>query len=334
MTFLSQMEPVPDAIHERELHNMIHMAKGPTAWANASDLWRMGEQCGIGRSFHCIRARGQAAMLRTYYFENWEKPIREEVKELTQIEARTEQHDRSIHWRNWYRRSFPKGLQQNKEQLTAKGISMQVIKSKLCPGKDPRKERDKFRAEFQREVAKANLPHFLDNWHKRVSHKLVRWKLPGNRHHHADKVSQNLHKLGKLVAPRVAAANWGLAWNRWCTARRFQGRAPCVLGCGNGEDSIEHYWCCAVVKEAGKRMLRIEAEHNLRKSCMLGAARFSNDDEQTCWALLVYGVYMTTNATRQHGEQSGKVQELMQHIRQAVEGHKRSSACLNSRWCR
>jgi hypothetical protein len=43
---------------------------------------------------------------------------------------------------------------------------------------------------------------------------------------------------------------------------------------------------------------------------------------------------MTTNATRQHGEQSGKVQELMQHIRQAVEGHKRSSACLKSRWCR
>ena len=209
---------------------------------------------------------------------------------------------------------------------------MQNIKDKIYKGIDQNKDRCKLRAEFQREVAKANLPHYLDNWHTRVAHKLVRWKIPGNRHHAVDRVSQNLKKIGRLVAPRVAAANWGLVWNRWCTARRFQGHAACVLGCGNGEDSIEHYWSCAVVKEAGRRMLRIEADPTPRKACMLGAARYSNDDEHACWALLVYGVYMTTNTTRQHCESGGKVQEIMQHVRQAVEGHKRSSACLSARW--
>ena len=136
MTFLSQMEPVPDHIHKQELHTMLHLAKGPTAWANASDLWRMGEECSIGRSFHCIRARGQAAMLRTYYFENWERPIRDEARDLVQCEAGTDHHDRVIHWREWYRRSFPRGLLQNKEQMAAKNISIQGIRKQLCTGED------------------------------------------------------------------------------------------------------------------------------------------------------------------------------------------------------
>lgn len=194
------------------------------------------------------------------------------------------------------------------------------------------KRAGKNRAEFQKEAAKGNLPFFLDNWHKRVAHKLVRWKLLGNRHHHAERAMLNLQKMGKLVAPRVAAATWGLVWNRWCTARRFQSHAPCVLGCGKGEDSIEHYWCCPVVRETGRKMLRIDADPNLRKANMLGVARFASDAEQTCWALLTYGVYMATNATRRHGMHTGKVQEVMQHVRQAVEGHKRSTACLNARW--
>eukprot|EP00972_Heterocapsa_arctica_P081563 12023933-Heterocapsa_arctica.AAC.1 len=69
------MEPVPDTILVQEEATMLLLAKGPTSWANASDLWRMGEQCGVGRSFHCIAARAQAAMLRAYHLENWERPI-------------------------------------------------------------------------------------------------------------------------------------------------------------------------------------------------------------------------------------------------------------------
>jgi hypothetical protein len=334
LTFLAQMEPVPDCIHAQELPAMLHLAKGPTAWANASDLWRMGKDCSIGRSFHCIRARGQAAMLRTYHFENWERPIREEVRDLIRCEAVTNQHDRYIHWREWYGRSFPRGLQHNKEQMAARNISMKGIREKLCSGMDVCQDQKKMRAEFQKEAAKANLPFFLENWHTRTLHKLVRWKLPGNRHHHAERAINNLQKLGKLVAPRVAAASWGLTWNRWCTARRFQSSAPCVLGCGKGEDSIEHYWCCPVVRETGRKMLRIDAEAELRKTNFLGVAKFASNDEQACWALLTYAVYMATNASRKAGGHTGKVQELMQHVRQAVEGHKGSTACLKARWTR
>ncbi len=82
-------------------------------------------------------------------------------------------------------------------------------------------------------------------------------------------------------------------------------------------------------------MLRIDGEADPRKANMLGVARFASLEEPTCWALLTYAVYMTTNASRKHGgHQTGKVQEMMQHVRQAVEGHKGSTACLKARWTR
>ncbi len=53
----------------------------------------MGEQCGIGRSFHCVEARGETAMLRAYQFETWETPIREEVAKLDRWKTASLQHD-------------------------------------------------------------------------------------------------------------------------------------------------------------------------------------------------------------------------------------------------
>ena len=67
----------------------------------------------------------------------------------------------------------------------------------------------------------------------------------------------------------------------WCTARRFQGRAPCVLGCPTGDDSGEHYMGCRFVREAGWRMLRLdpkEAYEDRKKKSMLAADRRNRDE--------------------------------------------------------
>ena len=110
---------------------MLLMAKGPRCWANSSDLWRMGEQCGIGRSFHCIQARAEAAMLRALELENWERLMKVEVEELSRIERDTEQWDRKIFWATWYANSFPERLMNNKERIRAKGIDVSNIKAQL-----------------------------------------------------------------------------------------------------------------------------------------------------------------------------------------------------------
>ena len=221
MYILAQLEKVPEEVSAKEEDIMLSLASGPNTWAIASDLWRMGEACGIGRSFHCLKARSEAAMLRAYYFEAWERPIREEETNLKAWMAHTEHLVRKAHWKSWYDRAFITNLVENREALNNKGINFNDIKNKLCKGKDIEEDRRKLRASFQSEAARRNLVHFLGIWEYRIDHKLTRWQLQGNRHHHRDALNANLKRLGNLVAPRVAAAVWSLVWNRWCTARRY-----------------------------------------------------------------------------------------------------------------
>jgi hypothetical protein len=80
--------------------------------------------------------------------------------------------------------------------------------------------------------------------------------------------------------------------------------------------------------------LVIEAEVDERKRLMLGAARYRNDDEHMMWAILVYGVYMTTNTARRHLRKDSMAEEIKQHCRQATDGHIRTATCLSRRWAR
>jgi hypothetical protein len=192
-------------------------------------------------------------MLRTYHFEAWEATPREALAVLQAAEARTEQHDRVVFWQDWYAAAFPRVIVHNRDAMQAKGISLQKIKEGMGADGANEEGRIRLRVSFQREVVKLNMPFFLGNWEERVLHKLKRWHILGNRHRPTDIFMANFRKLGRLVAPRVAAAMWSLAWNRWCTSRRFQAHSPCTLGCGNGTDSVEHYLNCSVVRDVGRR---------------------------------------------------------------------------------
>ena len=187
------------------------IASGPKAWAIETDLWRMGNQCSVGRSFHCIRARGQAAKLRAVRFENWERPIAEEARLLEDWRQTASQEDRGFHWNKWYNSSFAKVLWENKCSMATKGIALETIKRKLNKGDDIEKERNRLRGCFQGEAARACLNTFLDSWESRVEHKLERWKIEGVRRKYRDIFICNLANLRTLVAPRVAAAVWGMA---------------------------------------------------------------------------------------------------------------------------
>jgi len=332
--FLAQLEEVPKAILDDELRTTLHMAKGPTAWANSNDLWRMGQQCGVGRSFHCIAARASAAMFRACVFECWEKPLQEELLELNEAARSTEQHDRLVFWDSWYCRAFPRVLLNKRRQIEDDVISMRDIRLRWCPGVDPRAEEAKLRTKLQGLVAAANLQKSLSCWQSRVEWKITRWRIPGNRHRHGRKVVEHLAALGRLVAPRVAAAVWGLVWNRWCTARRFQTHTQCALGCGHGDDSIEHYVCCRVTRAVGRTFLRIQASTEDRCGKMMGWAGYHDEDERRCWAILTYGVYVATNSARRRPPhiQAEREQELSQHCRQASEGHGPTMRCILKRW--
>ena len=72
LLLLAQLLEIPEEIIDQEGKTMLMLASGPKVWAIKTDLWRMGNQCSLGRSFHCIGARGQAAKLRAIHFGKWE----------------------------------------------------------------------------------------------------------------------------------------------------------------------------------------------------------------------------------------------------------------------
>ncbi|CAK0903338.1 unnamed protein product, partial [Prorocentrum cordatum] len=138
--------------------------------------------------------------------------------------------ERLIFWQAWYWQPFAEGLVQNGERVAAKGITKATLLARHCRRGDIERDSAMPKAHFQHEAAKLNLPHSLGCWDARLAYKLRRWRQGESRHTLVQRQRESLERLGRLVAPRVAAAAWGLAWNRWCTARRFQGARACVPG--------------------------------------------------------------------------------------------------------
>eukprot|EP00972_Heterocapsa_arctica_P044596 6580655-Heterocapsa_arctica.AAC.1 len=67
---------------------------------------------------------------------------------------------------------------------------------------------------------------------------------------------------------------------------------------------------------------------------MLSVSRYANNDEQAKWCMLIYGVYMATNALRgvsaDQRNCEGAAQEICQHVRQGADCHHKSSRCLSA----
>ncbi|CAK0872959.1 unnamed protein product, partial [Prorocentrum cordatum] len=227
-----------------------------------------------------------------------------------------------IFWRRWYQKSFVSGLVRNADLLATRGIAMANLRTRFCKGADVERDRKMLKTNFQREASKLNPPRFLGCWGARLACELKRWRLQESRHTLVRRRRDSLQRLGDLVAPRVAAAAWGLAWNRWCTARRHQGERACVLRCGASSDSIEHYVGCAVGRAAGGRFLRLHGDCARHLRRFLGVARCTDDAERTCWAVLAHALHMVTNRRRYlpeppSGGAEVAIQEEMQQCRGA-----------------
>ena len=67
---------------------------------------------------------------------------------------------------------------------------------------------------FQRVATAMNLKFFDQDWEDRIEKKLARWNLGADKRRWRGAFNRNMAEIGKLVAPRVAAAVWGMAWNR------------------------------------------------------------------------------------------------------------------------
>ena len=135
----------------------------------------------------------------------------------------------------------------------------------------------------------------------------------------------------------MQAAVFGIMWNRWTTARRFQGQGVCLLGCcaDADQDRAEHYCRCRVVQDVCRRRLNLDPQTFANLHTILLVNPMINTTETlTTVALLGYGLYTTTNRLRhrQGCHCDDALDALMQTIKEATRGHSASSKVLNSRW--
>ncbi len=95
----------------------------------------------------------------------------------------------------------------------------------------------------------------------RMWNKLERWQILLFPRLPALRAMQVTPRLRSLVPPGSCAAVVCSWFNGWSTWRRFQAQGPCLWGCLNGEESVEHYSFCRKVRELGQQLLGLPLPH-------------------------------------------------------------------------
>ena len=124
--------------------------------------------------------------------------------------------------------------------------------------------------------------------------RLDRWQIPLLRGWRTRRAFEVAQRLNGMVPPRIIAAIIRTWFNGWCTARRFQRRDLCIFGC-QSQDSIEHYCCCPVVADFGRRHLNLEqGEHPLEQFLLLsGSLKHCRPAKLACQSAWIAATYIT-----------------------------------------
>jgi hypothetical protein len=148
-----------------------------------------------------------------------------------------------------------------------------------------------------------------------------------------------LKDLQRCTPPRVVAAVWKTMWNGWTTARRFQKVGKCLLCCSStmGEDSIEHYARCAVLRDLCHHFIGLSHSHYstwLGNFVILGLNHGSVCEVTLVKrAIAVYATYRTINKLRHFPcTDCNIIRDMMyQFAREAVRGHGPATRLLETR---
>ena len=164
----------------------------------------------------------------------------------------------------------------------------------------------------------------------RMRHKFERWELTDFPRRYTPRVLASLHRLTKLVAPRVQVAVLSALFNRWVTHRRFPSRhfprraRHCWFGC-DAPDSLEHYLRCGRLHGFAARRLGLRLPPLERWPIMLLTVHMP-DDQLRKIAVLHYIAYRSYNvaahdASLQVSERQVQDALWQQCLVEAVRGH-------------
>ena len=357
-SFAAQLVPPGAKVLELEEWGLRQAAPGPGNWMYKEDLWSLSKH-GMLADFGSLGPMAQAAKLRVAAYENAHSGglgLEGLAKQLATAKEDAVCFNRILKFTHWYNQAFHTCLLNNIRFLEKEGIKTSRIHRNLAnnePAPLPYNIYKSAKRNFQR-TAKAQIItckrkalHEDGGWYEpeeRARHNIKRWteQIPAPLNDPlgrlAYRFSSRRHRLRGLVPPRVMAASFSTAWNRWCTHRRFQKRdSPgnvCCLGCGGGaEDSLEHYCRCPTVRTFHAKCLRIQAYPLL--STWMGIQEGPQDDATFALGLIgAYATYVTTN-TAHHGARMSPeeaMRALQQAAKEAVSGHVAATGFLTNVW--
>ncbi|CAK0898228.1 unnamed protein product [Prorocentrum cordatum] len=345
LTFVMQLERLPDESLTRESQVLQQMAKGPGGWFLIADLFTLKERFGMAKSFHSLAWLALSARCRVGSFDRAcsQGRLRELSGKLARARGLGLRPHVLVEWREWFKGAFVLNLEQAQDYVHRVLGGMRKLQNSMAD--------DVFRKKFQKVVYQGILDNEAPHALMRVRHKLNLRHLwdaslfpqpPGTSvlqstpHYGARRALRQLQELRAVVAPRVQSAVFSTMWNRWTTHRRFQQRhAPtnrCLLGCPPGaEDSIEHCCRCPLTARLLQRRLNLDASIFGNLHTFMLTNIHIKDEETLCKVgLLIYAVYNAVNSIR-HSEVAPEASFdcMCQSLREAAKRHRYSTAVLD-----
>jgi len=361
LTYIAQLECPPPETLAAEKEGLKKVISGPHCWIEPEDLWRLKECYGQSSSCKSLHHTAIAAQLRVHSLDpSCRHPHHQlNVRDLRAALYLPRNEVNRLRWNDWYQRSFALTLEHTTNHYITRTGPIEDFMVKPTPDNNENlhNQPTNKNKNFQRHIYNKLLQ--TEPYHPSIRNrtKFTRWQLHDPIKHPAPpnttcrqntpawqsrRALASLQLLQQLVPPRVCAAALSTLWNRWCTHRRYQKRFcatnRCMLGCGNtAEDSIEHYFHCRVTQDILQRQLNLPPPlfANLH-SGLLCNANIQTKDQLTSVALLIYGLYSTTNRIRHtSGILASQVPDmLVQYIREGAKHHPNASAVLDNRWNR
>ena len=331
LSFVWQLENVPEYAFQEEDRILRSLTKGPGKWRISSDLYHLHQHFGQARSFKSVEHVALAAKLRLFVLGGLQ--IQERVFDLRRAQHQTDFLDRVVCWNSWYDSSYPLTLYRANDHAKSHGVDASVV-FRVMRLEDPYSARKKLQQVLESQLLSTRSLNV--NCDERLRHKTRRWHLTIPLGIACRRINRRLQAMQQLSTPRVQSAVFKTLWNGWTTAARFQSAAPCVLGCSaTAEDRIEHYCHCHFARELLVRWMGLR-ESLVSLPAFLLALPDMSDTDITLVSVVVYAMFRATSHFRHYSgcpDRAVVVDYLQQMCQNAVMGH-RSTKVLDqaTRW--
>ena len=338
VSFLLQLDSLPDAWGEAEAEAMRRLLPGPGSWCVPGDLHAL-RAAGCPKEFPDAERVSLASRLRVAHQEALPRglAVAQRARRLRRWLADTEHVVRKGTWAHWFQKSFVLQLEGAVDHFARAGVTPADIETQLASG-EMRPFRPctalRVRRGFQRAAYAAIDQTSEARLEVRARHKLERWGVPQFPRIRAQRGIQVLRRLGQLLPPRAWSAVWRTLWNGWVTHRRWPDRPGslnrCVFCGPRAADSIEHYATCPCIWAFARSRLGLARPATTAEclSCFL-ILDVPPRSAETAAELLARKALRTAAAYRVHCMvRHGRVlpgeaarEALQQSVRELVRGH-------------